>query len=108
MSTTDTVIVNPVMLRQGLEAFRKSSSTLATYISELDNITSAIKSAYSGNTSDQFQLKMKKLSQNWDTAKKDLDAKLSKNLESLTEQYEALIKESENTVESLDSNFTMQ
>ena len=106
-TTTDTVIVDPVMLRQCMESFRKISGNLAKHVTSLEGITAEITAAYTSDASESFQIKMKNLSQNWTNAKGDMDKKITE-LNTMTEKFEAVIKESKAKADALSSSFTMQ
>lgn len=102
------VIVDPAKLKEGLEALKTSSSNLQKYVTELDSVVVKVAKAYKGNESTQFQNKMKKLSQNYTTAREQLDKVLVSNLLTLHTQYESVISKTREAIEGLNSDFTMQ
>lgn len=108
MDANDIVVVDPVILHQGVEALQKSSASIANYVSTLESITAEISANYQGETSEKFQAKMKKLSNNLNVAKTMMDDTLVKKLNVLIERYEDVIAKASQKAEEVDSSFTMQ
>lgn len=104
MAATDTVIVDIPALEEAISSFRQCSNIIGDCVSSLQSNSSEIRSAWTSNAADIYQVKMQNLAKNVGNAQSALQMKIQ-DLTTLCEKSKAAEKTAQGIADSVESNF---